>query len=239
MTGPAAGYPMMPPSRARRTGRRILILIIVLLAILGLLFGLDRAAAAYTAGRIAVKLQADGFPAKPDVSIEGFPFLTQVIRHHLDGLKVTAPKLPAGPVTARSIDVQASDITLDSGYQSGTIARVTGTGLISFASLATVPALAAVPGLKLTGDGPHRVRLSANLEILAASAVARVKLAGPGEIALRLVSARGVPASLLGPIRHLVIRIPKLPLGLTVRSVTVGAQGVLIGVSGNNVGFGK
>jgi DUF2993 family protein len=239
MTAPTVGYPMMPPPRARRTGRKILILIVVLLAILGLLFGLDRAAAAYTAGRIASKLQADGFPVRPDVSIEGFPFLTQVVRHHLDGIEVTAPKLPAGPVTASGIDVQASDITLDSGYQAGTIARVTGTGLISFASLATLPALAAVPGLKLTGDGPHRVRLSVNLAILAASATARVKLAGPGQIALRLVSASGVPASLLVRIRHLVVRIPRLPLGLIVRSVTVGARGVVIGVSGNNVGFGK
>jgi hypothetical protein len=216
-----------------------LILTIVLLAILGLLFGLDRAAAAYTAGRLAGKLQAEGFPTKPDVSIEGFPFLTQVIRHHLDGIKVTAPTLPAGPVTASRIEVQASDITLGSGYQSGTIARVTGTGLISFASLAHLPALAAVPGLKITGDGPHRVQLSVNLEILAASAIARVKMAGPGEIALRLVSASGVPASLLGRIRHLDVRIPRLPLGLTVQSVTVAAQGVVIGVSGNNVGFGQ
>lgn len=236
MTAPTAGYPMMPP---RRTGRRILILIIVLLAILGLLFGLDRAAAAYTAGRIASKLQADGFPAKPAVSIKGFPFLTQVIRHHLDGIEVTTPTLPAGPVTVRGIDVQASDITLDSGYQSGTIARVTGTGLISFASLATLPALAAVPGLKITRDGAHQVKLTANLTILAASAIARVKLATPGEIVLRLVSAHGVPASLLGPIRHLVVRIPRLPLGLTVQSVTVGARGVVIGVAGSNVAFGQ
>lgn len=235
MPAPATGYPMMPPPRGRRTGRRILILVIVLLAILGLLFGLDRAAAAYAAGRIASKLQADGFPVKPHVSIEGFPFLTQVIGHHLDGIAVTAAKLPAGPVTARSIDVQASDITLDSGYQSGTIARVTGTGLISFASLATIPALAALPGLKITGDGPHRVKL----QILTASAIARVKLAGPGEIALRLVSASGLPVSLPSSIRHLVVPIPKLPLGLVVRSVTVGAQGVVIGVAGSNVGFGK
>jgi hypothetical protein len=225
---------MAPPRRARRTGRKVVILIIVLLAILGLLFGLDRAAAAYAAGRIATKLQAQGFPVKPQVTVEGFPFLTQVIRHHLDGVKVTAPKFPVGPVTA-SIDVHATDITLDSGYQSGTIARVTGTGLISFASL---PALAAVPGLKITGDGPHMVRLTANLQIFVATAIARVKQTARDQISLSLVSARGVPASLLGPIRHLVLQIPALPLGLTVRSVTVGSHGVVIGVAGSNVSFG-
>jgi hypothetical protein len=229
--------PMAPPRRARRTGRKVVILIIVLLAILGLLFGLDRAAAAYAAGRIATKLQAQGFPVKPQVTVEGFPFLTQVIRHHLDGVKVTAPKFPVGPVTA-SIDVHATDITLDSGYQSGTIARVTGTGLISFASLAGLPALAAVPGLKITGDGPHMVKLTASIQIFAATAIARVKQTARNQISLSLVSARGVPASLLGPIRHLVLQIPALPLGLTVRSVTVGSHGVVIGVAGSNVSFG-
>jgi hypothetical protein len=230
--------PMMPPRPARRTGRRVLILIIVVLAVLGLLLGLDRAAAAYAAGRIATKLQADGFPVRPSVTVEGFPFLTQVLAHHLDGVKVTAPEFPVGAVAA-SIDVQASDITLDSGYQSGTIARVTGTALIGFASLAKLPALAAVPGLEITGAGPHLVKLSANLQVTAASALARVKLAGPHEIALRLVSARGVPAALLGPIRHLIVQIPRLPLGLAVRSVTVRPAGVVIGVTGSNVGFGR
>ena len=230
--------PMMPPPRARRTGRRILILVIVLLAILGLLFGLDRVAAAVTADRIATKLQTEGFPVKPNVSVEGFPFLTQLIRRHLDGVEVTSPKFPVGPVTA-SIDVHATDITLDSGYQSGTIAQVTGTGLITFASLAKLPALAAVPGLKITGDGPHMVKLSASLVILAATAIARVKLASPHEIVLRLVSASGVPAALLDPIRHLTVQIPALPLGLTVQSVTVSPLGVVIRVSGSNASFGQ
>jgi LmeA-like phospholipid-binding len=239
MTGPyTVPPPMMPPRRTRRTGRRVLILIIVLLAVLGLLVGLDRAAAAYAAGRIATKLQANGFPVRPDVSVEGFPFLTQVLGHHLDGVKVTAPKFPVGAVDA-SVNVQASNIMLSSGYQSGTIARVTGTGLITFASLATLPALAAVPGLTITGAGPHLVKLTANLQIIAASAIARVNLAGPHAIALRIVSASGVPAALLGPIRHLIVPVPKLPLGLTVQSVTVNSSGVVIGVTGSNVPFGQ
>jgi fumarate reductase subunit D len=230
--------PMMPPPRARRTGRRIMILVIVLLAILGLLLGLDRAAAAITADRIAAKLQTEGFPVEPSVTVQGFPFLTQLISRHLDGVEVIAPQFPVGLVTA-SIDVHATDITLDSGYQSGTIANINGTGLITFASLAKLPALAAVPGLKISSDGPHMVKLSASLAILAATAIARVKLASPHEIALSLVSASGVPAALLDPIRHLIVQIPTLPLGLTVQSVTVSPQGVVIRVSGSNASFGQ
>jgi hypothetical protein len=216
----------------------MLILVIVLLAILGLLFGLDRAAAAITADRIAAKLQTEGFPVEPTVTVEGFPFLTQLISRHLDGVEVIAPEFPVGSVTA-SIDVHATDITLDSGYQSGTIAQVNGTGLITFASLAKLPALAAVPGLKISSAGPHMVKLSASLAILAASAIAQVKLASPHEIVLRLVSASGVPAALLDPIRHLIVPIPALPLGLTVQSVTVRPEGVVIRVSGTNASFGR
>ena len=230
--------PMMPPPRARRTGRSILILVSVLLAILGLLLGLDRAAAAITADRIAAKLQTEGFPVEPSVTVKGFPFLPQLISRHLDGVEIIAPQVPAGPVTA-SIDVHATDITLDPGYQSGTIANINGTALITFASLAKLPALAAVPGLKISGAGPHTVKLSASLAILAATAIARVTLTSPHEIALSLVSASGVPAALLDPIRHLIVQIPALPLGLTVQSVTVSPQGVVIRVSGSNASFGQ
>ena len=230
---------MSPPPVAapRRRGRKVLILIITLLVIVGLLFGLDRAAAAYTANRIATTLQNEGFPVRPNVSVEGFPFLTQLISRHLQGVEVTAPRYPIGSVTA-SIHVHAQDITLDSGYQSGTIAQVTGTGLVPFASLARMPGLAAVPGLLISGDGPHMVKLSANLGVFAASAIARVTQTAGNELSLRIVSSSGVPAALLAPIRDLILRIPALPLGLTVQSVRVSPRGVVIGVAGSDVKFG-
>jgi len=230
---------MTPPPVAapRRRGRKVLILIITLLVIVGLLFGLDRAAAAYTANRIATTLQNEGFPVRPNVSVEGFPFLTQLISRHLQGVEVTAPRYPIGSVTA-SIHVHAQDITLDSGYQSGTIAQVTGTGLVPFASLARMPGLAAVPGLLISGDGPHMVKLSANLGVFAASAIARVTQTAGNELSLRIVSSSGVPAALLAPIRDLILRIPALPLGLTVQSVRVSPRGVVIGVAGSDVKFG-
>jgi len=231
---------MMPPPTAppRRRGRKVLILIIVLLVIAGLLFALDRAAAAYTERRIATTLQNEGFPVRPNVSVEGFPFLNQLISKHLQGVEVTAARFPVGSVTA-SIDVHAQNITLDSGYRSGTIAQVTGTGLIPFDSLARLPALAAVPGLQISSDGPHMVKLSANLQVFAASAIARVKQTARNEISLRLVSSSGVPASLLAPIRDLILQIPALPLGLTVHSVRVSPRGVVIGVTGQDVKFGQ
>ena len=85
---------MMPPPTAppRRRGRKVLILIIVLLVLAGLLFGLDRVAAAYTERRIATTLQNEGFPVRPNVSVEGCPCLTQLISRPLQGVEVTAPR---------------------------------------------------------------------------------------------------------------------------------------------------
>jgi hypothetical protein len=224
--------------RRRRIGAKAWALIIIPVVVLGLLVGLDRAAAAYAANLIATKIQGSGFPVRPSVSVEGFPFLTQLISRHLDGVDISAPNVPAGPVTA-SITAEATGITLSSGYRSGTIAKLTGTGLIAFASIARLAERQGVPGVTVTRAGRHAVRFAANLQTLAVTAIARVKKTGPSAFTFRLVSASGIPVSLLGRFRHLTVTIPRLPLGLAVQTVGVTAAGVVIGVTGGNVGFGQ
>jgi LmeA-like phospholipid-binding len=221
------------PARRRRISGKVWALIIVPLVILGILFGIDRAAAAITASAIAAKIQSSGFPVEPSVSVEGFPFLTQLISGHLDGVTITAPSVPAGPVTT-SINARATGITLGANYQSGTIAHVTGTGLIAFSGLANLAAHEGVPGLKVSRAGPHTV----NLSDLAATGVAQVIKTGPDQLSFSILRSN-IPFSLLGPIRHLTVTIPRLPLGLSVRTVAVTARGVVIGVAGTNVSFGK
>jgi hypothetical protein len=224
---PPAAMAPSPPGRRRRLSRKAKAAIIVPLALLVLLVGVDRLAAAYAANQIATRIQKSGFPVKPGVTIEGFPFLTQIISKHLVGIDISAPNFPVGPVTA-SMQAQATGIVLDSGYESGTIAHVTGTGLITFSSLSRLAGVEGAPGLKISRDGAHKVKLTANLQILSATAVARVKKAGRNKFSIDLISANGIPASLLGPIRHLVVPIPKLPKGLTVQTVGVTAQGVVV-----------
>src|SRR5437870_5616624 len=86
---------MPPPQRERRVSGKVWALIIIPLVILGVLFGLffgaDRLAAAYVADRIATKIQGYGFLQRPGVTVEGFPFLTQLIGGHLDGVDIVAP----------------------------------------------------------------------------------------------------------------------------------------------------
>lgn len=230
--------PSRAPGRARRISGKVWALTIIPLVLIGVLVGLDRAAAAYAANLIAMKIQGSGFPVKPSVSVEGFPFLTQLISRHLDGVDISAPNVPAGPVTAR-IAAKATGITLGSGYRSGTIGHVSGTGLIAFSSVASLAAQHGAPGLTVSRAGKHAVKLTANLQIVTATAIARVTKTGRNTFTFRLVSASGIPLSLLDPVRRLTVTIPRLPLGLVMRTVSVTTAGVLIGVTGSDVSFGQ
>jgi hypothetical protein len=237
-SGPAGPGLPSPPGRRRRLSRKARAAIIISLVLLALLAGVDRLAAVYAANQIATRIQKYGFPVKPGVTVEGFPFLTQVITRHLVGVDISAPNFPVGPVTA-SMQVHATGIALDSGYESGTIAHVTGTGLITFSSLSRLAGVQGAPGLKISRAGSHKLKLTANLQVLTATAVARVKKTGRDKFSIHVVSAAGIPASLLGPIRHLVVRIPKLPQGLAVQTVGVTVQGVVVQVAGSHLRFGN
>jgi hypothetical protein len=230
--------PLPPPAVARRSRRWIVVTAIVVLGLLAVLASLDRVAAAYAENRIANQIQGYGFPSKPAVTVEGFPFLTQVITGHLDGVHISSDGLRAGPVTA-SIDAQATRITLSPGYHGGVISRVTGTGLIAFSSIASLADSVGAPGLKISAAGPHSVKLRADLDVISATATARVIRTGADKFKIHIVSAGGIPPSVLGPVRNLTVQIPTLPLGLRVHGLHVTTKGVVIEVTGSNVSFGN
>lgn len=231
--------PVQPvAARGSRGRRRGLTLVISVLVLIGILIGLDRAAAAYAENRIATQLTSHGFPRKPDVTVEGFPFLTQVISRHLQGVDVRSSGIREGPVTL-SLDALATGIALNSGYNGGTIARIRGTGLITFSSLASAASAAGAPGLKLSRAGPHSVKLKADLGVISADATASVIRTGPEEFTIHITSAGGLPASLLGPLANFTVHVPSLPMGLQVQGVAVTDQGVVVHVTGRNVAFGQ
>ena len=229
--------PAPPPPR--RNGRRwALIVGISVLVLIGILIALDRAAVAYAQNRIADQIKSHGFPKKPDVTIQGFPFLTQVITRDLDGVDIKSSGIHEGPITL-SLDAQATGIKLNSGYDSGTITNVKGTGLIAFSSIASAASAEGAPGLKVSRAGPHSIKLKADLDIIQASAVASVIRTGPDTFKIHVTSTDGLPASLLGPVSNFSVNVPSLPLGLRIQGVTVSDKGVVIRVTGHDVSFGN
>jgi len=62
--------------------------------------------------------------------------------------------------------------------------------------------------------------------------------AGPGGIRLVVISVGGIPMAALGPVRDINLPLPALPLGTTIKDVSVTGQGVLVHLTGQNVSFG-
>jgi hypothetical protein len=185
---------------------------------------------------------------KPDVTIEGFPFLTQVASKDISDVKVSAANEKEGAVTITSINATATGVHLNSySFKSGQISMISGNMLIDFASLGntltseigTLGTLLNGAGLNLSAAGPDEVRASLNLLVTTGSATWRVSRVSPTELNIVLVGSSGLPSSLLSSIQDVNIPIPKLPLGLTIDSIRVTPAGLIGTISGSNVPFGS
>jgi len=230
----------------RRRGRRWLVALVILIV---LLLGADFAARAVAEQVAATQFQKQGnLSVKPDVTIEGFPFLTQVAAKNFSDVKIGISNLTEGPVTFSSINATATAIKLKSySFNSGTIGHISGTALINFSSLGNTLASEFGPlgsllkgaGLNLSAAGPDEVKASLNLLVVTGTATWRITRVGRNELNVRLVSNSGLDSSLLGSIQDKTFSIPALPLGLTLDSVSVTPAGVVGAISGSNVPFGS
>ncbi|MEU2562597.1 DUF2993 domain-containing protein [Streptomyces longispororuber] len=73
----------------------------------------DRWALLYAEHEAADRLKGPlGLSAAPEVDIEGFPFLTQVLDQRLDEVRVTVPDVAADRVSLAKVSATAKDITL-------------------------------------------------------------------------------------------------------------------------------
>ncbi|HUY45076.1 MAG TPA: DUF2993 domain-containing protein [Streptosporangiaceae bacterium] len=222
-------------SRSRRSRRGPLIFLVALVVLLGLFVVADRVAVAYADNQFATQIQKQGFSTKPHVTIEGFPFLTQLAGRRFNDVQITANNEKTGPVTIDNINATLRGIKLNSGFSSGTVSSINGTGLITFASLAGA---SDVPGLKIAMINSSEAKLTADLGFFSGSAVAQVTKVGTDKINVKVISAGGIPISALGGLGNFTIPLPSLPMGMTLQSVSVSAQGVLVHITGQNVAFG-
>ncbi len=170
--------------RQSRGGRRARKYVIIFVIVVALLVVLDFGARVAAQGIMASQDPAAGhLPQKPDVSIGGFPFLTQVASKDFQHVTISTTNLTEGPVTISSINATATGIRLKSySSQSGTITSVSGRAVISFASLGNTLSQQIGPlgsllngaGLHLTAAGSDEVKASLNLVVVSGSATWRV-----------------------------------------------------------------
>jgi LmeA-like phospholipid-binding len=232
------GYGQQPPpgqSRPRRRRHRGRGLVIALIVLIGLLVAADFGAKAYAESAIASKIDSSGLGVKPSVSIEGFPFLTQVAARDLKQIDISASNFTVKQVVISSLNATATGVHPNASFNSATIDQVNGTVVVSFT---TITNLVPVPGLTVTADpagGPDAISFNSSL----GGATGKIEQTSSNQITIQVGNLTGLAgiASLVGgsPLASsYTFDIPTLPAGLVVRSVTVTSQGIVAKASAQN-----
>lgn len=231
----------------RKTSRRWLRTFLITLVVLVIVaVAADFITKLFAQDKVASMIQQQGFPKKPSVTIEGFPFLTQVASRDIHQVRISAQNISEGPLQISLVSAVITGIHLSGGFSSGTVDSLAGSLLVTFPALAStltsqigpLGSVAGASGLQLSAAGNHEVKATLNLVVVSGSASWRVSRLNGQELSITLVASNGLPASLLGSIRNITIKIPRLPLGVKIDSVNITPAGVTGSISGHHLVFG-
>lgn len=238
---------------------RILLIVVVILG--GLFVVADRVAVYFAEDEAASKLKTtENLASTPDVSIKGFPFLTQVASGELDDVEVgikdyeadTGNSGGSGPSTIRIDDLKAhmKGVTFSGDYSSATADSATGTATIAYDEL--LKAAKSQPTQVITGVTAQVVGLSDGGNGKIRSDV-KISVAGHSQTypVLSTVTVEGddvkvhadnlpklvvdLAESRIRSITDFQQTIDELPGGVKLDSVQAAKNGVEITVKGSNV----
>ena len=230
---PAAQGNQGPPARVRRRRRRwpwITLLVIVLV-----LVGGDRAAKAYAEDQMASQVQSSlALSGKPNVTIQGFPFLTQAAARTFNTVDVNASNETAGP--GGQLEIASLTATLHGmhihGTNSATVDQFTASALVTFTALAHAGGIP--QGITLASDGGNQIKATVDILGFSSDATAKVTQVGDDKINVKITDFGGVPADVLGSLTDFTFSIPKLPAGVKIQSISVTQQGLRVTATGQN-----
>ncbi|MEE1791344.1 DUF2993 domain-containing protein [Streptomyces sp. BE308] len=224
--------------------RALRILLIVLVVLGGAFVAVDRAAVYFAESEAEGRVRITGGSAgSTDVSIKGFPFLTQVAGSRFDqvDVKLTGIRASAGGRAIRISEMRAQlhDVTLGSGYSSATAARATGTAVVNYEDLTS----AANDGVAVEYGGDGKVKVTGTVDILgrpvSRSVLSTVTLVDGRTIRVHAdkVPGEGIPGleDLVRGQTDFEREIGGLPDGLKLEKVEVTRDGLEISVTGSDV----
>lgn len=242
---------------------RALRIILIVVVILGGLFVIaDRVAVGFAEDKAADRIKSnEGLASTPDVSIEGFPFLTQVAGGELDDVKIGIKNYEAstGGTSAAASTIRIDDLSAEmhgvvfnGDYSSATANSATGTASIAYDEL--LKAAKAEPTEVASGVTAQVIGLSdggnGKIKVTVEATVLGHKLPQPVSV-LSSVSVSGdtvkVHADSLpklgvelaeGRIRAITDfqqKIDELPGGIQLDKVEAAKSGVDISVKGSDV----
>lgn len=220
--------------------------LIAVLVLLGITVAVDRVLVLVSENQLAGAIQDEAqLPAEPDVSIGGFPFLTQAFAGRYDsvhlGVDVQALGLPPGATA--DIELQGARVPLTS-VLSGSVTSVpvdTVVGTVTFPFDYIGEQLA---GATVTRDGSGlhvETTVSVLGQVFQVAATAELSLVGQ-EVVLSASNVEGFGTSLPDEVTATVIdllditvAVPELPLGLVFTGIEVVDDGMKVVAQGNDI----
>ena len=228
---------------------RVVRSLLITLAVLCVLFvAVDRLAVTFAESEAEKRFKAvEGLTVDPEVSIKGFPFLTQVLGGELDTVHVSAEGMEAGndkgSVRISRFSADLRGVRLVDDFQSAVAKSATGTAQITYADLnkvAPTGITAAYAGRDAaTGSGKVKVTVRVPVLGLKHTVISRIDVKDGNTISLR---AESVPGSGIPGFEQLVRqridfseKLTDLPSGISLDRASAGPDGVSITVSGRDV----
>ncbi|GIF70759.1 LmeA family phospholipid-binding protein [Asanoa siamensis] len=245
----------------RRRGRRVLIALLVLLVIVaGILVVGDRVAANFAEKKIAEQVSqnvaAQNVQAgTPEVSVGGFPFLTQVVAGEYKEITIGLPDVQGdvngNVVTLPRLDLVARDVTasidtLRTGQGEVVAKTVDGNATIGYAE---VTKLINQEGLQLA-EREGKLQVTAPVEVpvinqrFTVHGTAELSVEGRRiKIQLKDANAEGLPAVPLAQevVRNFIQRtsisfdVPALPFNMELKQVTPTSEGLAVAATATQV----
>ena len=220
-----------------------------------LLLALDRVGLLIADQQIAKRVQnAQELTSRPDVSIKGFPFLTQVLSGHYGQMDVTVRNFTRNGLTVDRVRVSAHGVSVPLGQViSGKVRevpvdRADAVVTIGFANLNKYLASQLPAGvltvsaegdkIKLTGTLPFppsvSVSVATSIDVASNSITLR-----PSSIDSLLASIPGGQALRSMVDRFFTVRLPisQLPFGISLKQASVTGDAVVISASASGLTF--
>lgn len=220
-------------------------LLVSLGVLLALAIAADRVSLVVAQRTVATQLQTSGsLSARPDVSVRGFPFLTQAFAGKYDDVELSASEVTAGggrisklDVSLRGVHVPLND-ALSGSVTAVPVDSVRATLLLSYADM-TQQLRDRRLSVSPAGD---QLRVSGSVQVLgrtvSASAISSVAVSGTSVVVTarrfevgNAMADRAVTAALAGRF-DFVVRLGNLPYGLKISTLKVTPQGVVATAAG-------
>jgi len=222
------------------------VLVISVLVLLGIAVAADRVLVLVSENQLASAIQAEGqLPGEPDISIEGFPFLTQAFEGRYDSVRVGVDVAALGLPPGATADIQlfGAQVPLNS-VLSGSVTSVPVEEVIGTVTFPFDYIGEQLDGATVTRDGSGlHVETTVSLlgQEIPVAATAELTLVGR-EVVLSASNVEGLGAELPDEVTAVVLDlldislpVPELPFGLVFTGIEVVGEGMQVVAEGSDI----